>query len=398
MRQVTNSASSPAAVQRPRRKTRRSFRAPARWLWASRLSVVTSTPGKAYEVAEPRVVPEGGQVNSYDTRAAPGSPPLAGSKLLFRYSPRLDPYWQRITRLVRSVHPGLVRNNQAPLRMGASARRLAVDARRGMAQRQLDGEAAAATRMAGHLDGSPQDQHQLAHHGEAEANPARRAGVGDVDLVETLEDAVQLRHGDADAVVLDADSELVALGAGAEQAGAVGRGVLDRVLQQVAEHLAEAAPVGQDRRQVNGQVEAHPHRRRAEPLHRVAAGVGHANPAELGGELAAVQLGGGEQALDQAEEPFGLAFDDVEELLPLAVPGRRRQTSQGVGVADDRGQGGAHLVRGDRHELALEAAQLPQLGHAAPLPLQVGGQLARLVGQDQVALGEALVQVAGLEA
>src|SRR6266702_3333473 len=216
MRQVTNSASSPAAVQRPRRKTRRSFRAPARWLWASRLSVVTSTPGKAYEVAEPRVVPEGGQVNSYDTRAAPGSPPLAGSKLLFRYSPRLDPYWQRITRLVRSVHPGLVRNNQAPLRMGASARRLAVDARRGMAQRQLDGEAAAATRMAGHLDGSPQDQHQLAHHGEAEANPARRAGVGDVDLVETLEDAVELRHGDADAVVLDADSELVALGSGAE--------------------------------------------------------------------------------------------------------------------------------------------------------------------------------------
>src|SRR5271154_6214658 len=77
--------------------------------------------------------------------------------------------------------------------------------------------------------------------GEAEAGAAHGAGVGGVDLVEALEDALELVGGDAAALIADLDFGLVGVdAAGAEVDLGAGRGELDGVGDEVGEGLQDA--------------------------------------------------------------------------------------------------------------------------------------------------------------
>src|SRR5437016_5074964 len=71
--------------------------------------------------------------------------------------------------------------------------------------------------------------------GQAQARAAHFPGARAVDAVETLEDAIEVGGGDADAVVLDFDRDgLVVVAGGDADYAAVGC-VLDGVVDQVAD-------------------------------------------------------------------------------------------------------------------------------------------------------------------
>src|SRR5205085_12520332 len=85
---------------------------------------------------------------------------------------------------------------------------------------------------------------------EAQPGPAVDVGLAGVAPVELLEDRLLLRRGDAEALVPDVDAD-AGLGArGRDRHLAALRGVLDRVVDQVDEHLLDPVAVADHRRAV----------------------------------------------------------------------------------------------------------------------------------------------------
>src|SRR6266542_2694376 len=107
-------------------------------------------------------------------------------------------------------------------------------------ERQLEGERRALALARGHPDPSAHRRDEAARDEEAEAGPARAAaGLRVGAAVELAEDLILVGLGDADALVGDADLDGLALARRADGDGAARGRVLDRVVEQDREHLAQ---------------------------------------------------------------------------------------------------------------------------------------------------------------
>ncbi len=194
---------------------------------------------------------------------------------------------------------------------------------------------------------------------------ARHRGVG---LAETLEHVGDEVGTDAGAVVADRDRHLFVAPADLDRDQAVARGELDRVRQQVAQHLHQAVMVDRGlhpfgaRRQVEAQRHAGLarlalHRLGRVPQHRRqrlhAAPVFH---------LTRLDLLDVEQIVHHPHQAVAALAGDVQQLGHV-----RRQFAGHAGVEQrqrgvDRGERRAQLVRDGGHELALHALDLLALG------------------------------------
>ena len=79
--------------------------------------------------------------------------------------------------------------------------------------------------------------HDFLHYGQAQAAAALGAGPGFVDAIEAFEDALLVRLGDSDAVVLDLDNYLRVVGTGGYFHFAAGAVIFDGVIGKVDKDL-----------------------------------------------------------------------------------------------------------------------------------------------------------------
>ena len=145
-----------------------------------------------------------------------------------------------------------------------------------------------------------------------------------------------------------------------------GRGVTERVVHQVGEHLAERVEVGAHRRRV---------RRRPRASNSTALRVGPAGQRRPGLARRRVDAppprASGCQRPDSMRDRSSRSSTSrcIRRALLRIVPRKRRVVSgsggcrqQGLGVARDRGERGLELVGHVGHEVAAHRLQAPQLG------------------------------------
>src|SRR6185503_6575163 len=92
-------------------------------------------------------------------------------------------------------------------------------------------------------DGAGVLLHDAAADGEAESGASLLAGVGRLNLLETVEDAVQLLDGDAAAFVDDFEENRVAGGVGMNADRGGWRRELDGVGEEIGDDLEDAVGV-----------------------------------------------------------------------------------------------------------------------------------------------------------
>ena len=149
-----------------------------------------------------------------------------------------------------------------------------------------------------------------------------------------------------------------------------GRRVLDRVVDQVAEHLQQAGPVGaDDGGAVQGEVEGCLGEPQAGRLDRLGGERVCLHAIEAEGQRVRVELTGGQDVLDDARQPAGLGRDHVQQDVALLLVELDVGAAQGHRGAVDAGERRAQLVRHGRDEVALQL-----------LDLALGGQVAK--GED----------------
>src|SRR5882724_1043951 len=85
--------------------------------------------------------------------------------------------------------------------------------------------------------------------GEAESSAANFAGTGSVHAIETFENAGLVGLGDADAGVRDGEFDFGGAGRGAEHDLAAGRGILNRIVEEILQNFGETLAVRRDIRQ-----------------------------------------------------------------------------------------------------------------------------------------------------
>ena len=212
--------------------------------------------------------------------------------------------------------------------------------------------------------------HQLGQQvGDGQAQAGARTGPAAAGgaALEGQEDALQVGRGDADAGVHHLEAgDLAAPGHAQAHLALVGE--LHRIGQQVDEDLAQALGVGGDHGrqpplhlEVEGQ--ALGPGLHADELHdlREEVGEGHLGLFEL--ELAGLDAGQVQQAVDQLQQVLAAAADHVDRLAPA-----RRQLGvalEDLGVAEDAVERRAQLVR--------HAGHVAGLGGVGGLGLLLGG-------------------------
>src|SRR5262245_59265639 len=240
----------------------------------------------------------------------------------------------------------------------------AVKKRSPSGQGQTHGEGRALALDAGHAHLALHAQDQVLHDREPQARPAGGARARLVDAVEALEDPVEVAARDADARVLHRD-QAVAVLTGEPQRDAPGRArVLDRVVDQVVEHLRHGLLVA-----------AHPQGALAAPdleaqalrrqgwLAQAQHAVEHLAPVDrraLDRELARLDARQAEEVGHQVGQPLHVGVDALKELDVVALVVQRAR-EQRLDEALDRGQRGLQLVRDVGDEVAPDALQAPQL-------------------------------------
>ena len=160
------------------------------------------------------------------------------------------------------------------------------------------------------LDDAPGDR-------KAQARAALLARARAVDLLELLEDALLVLGRDADAGVGHRDQEAAVLDLGPDAHGA-GLGELDRVADQVHQHLGEpalvAAPARQVRRHVDLERELLLRRQRLGRAHHVQHQLAHRVVDRRERQLAGLDLGQIEHVVDQAEQMAAVLLDALQHL------------------------------------------------------------------------------------
>ena len=202
---------------------------------------------------------------------------------------------------------------------------------------------------------------------QAEAGAARvraRAVAAPEELREEL--ALFLRgHADARVVHHHLDRAVGRLGAHPHLAGPR---VLDRVRDQVPEHLDEAIPVAHDRRQL-GEIlpEAEPVPCGLDPKGRRDVAQDPAEVDQLLAQLDAsgLDLGDVEEVVDQGAQPVRALGGHLEKALLELRDRPAIAVEHQLDVAAQRRQRRAQLVRDRGHELVLHPVDRPPLRHVA---------------------------------
>ncbi len=284
--------------------------------------------------------------------------------------------------------------------------------RGGRLEREAYGEGAAVAGAAFHGDVAAHQAHQALADHQAEAGAAETAGGGGVGLGEGGEQAGLRRLAHSDAVVFDPEGEpqrLRALDGDPQRypsrvVGGAGR-KLDRVAEQVVEHLAQAGVVGEHALGDLGGDE-HPQRAAAPPGHRqqrAAQAFGQFGDAD-GGVLefdpAGLDLGKVEDVVDQCEQGgAGVAHDPhllALVFVQLAVFEDFQHPEHAVHrgadlVAHGGEEGRLGLVRLFRLAPCLD--RLGRAGDDAALEIPVGLFQRLLGGLARADVGDEAVQV-----
>ena len=147
------------------------------------------------------------------------------------------------------------------------------------------------------------------------------------------------------------------------------RRVLDGVVEQVREDLAQLVRVGGDRRHVRarprGRASRFPGRCARRGSTTADASSRRVAALDLDVQRARLEPAHPEDVVDDPREPLGLGGDDVEQPLTLRARARHRRALKGQRGAVDRRERRAELVRDRRDELALQALDAPLLGQVA---------------------------------
>ena len=208
--------------------------------------------------------------------------------------------------------------------------------------------------------------------GETQPGAAELPGARLVHAVEPLGEPRQVLFRDAAAGVRHGQGRpgsAVAVGARLEarlhpHLAVLGR-VLDGVVHEVDEQLLETVFVSEDVRRIRIHIGADAD---VLPVGLVAEELQDPFRQRPGGHLlhpqahvAHLQVGQGQQVVDEASQPFGVALDHVEELARLpGVVGRVVQ--QRLGVTLYGGQGRAHLMGDVGDEIGADLLQPLQFG------------------------------------
>jgi len=224
------------------------------------------------------------------------------------------------------------------------------------------------------LDQAPRD-------GEAETGAA--AGARRVGPPQPLEHMRQLGLGDTAAAVTDGDGGGVGAVAQGDDHLPAGRGVPERVDQQVGEHTAELVATRRDQRrrgpsrhgsgQVAGQAHAPGLGVGLEHLQDLGDQAGQVGRLEVEGERARLDLRQLEQVVDQVGEPVHLGDQAVE----VAAAGgwiADDLVGQRLGDRPQARQRGAQVVRGPGNQVAAAGLHGPLAGEGLAEPFGGGGQ------------------------
>src|SRR6266540_2268810 len=238
--------------------------------------------------------------------------------------------------------------------------------------REVEPERRAAAEVRGDLDLTAHSSHELAADVEAEAGAADAARQIRIEPVELLEDPLVLVDGDPEPFVLDREADPVVVPLESNVDPAAARGVLDGVLDEIRQHLADllavAGRVGQPRRRRQLDRDA---RRRVEPR-RLDDGPRHRVGVEalaLEVEPAGVQPGGElareQELVDDRRQPVCLVGEEGEQLIAARAVERRETLLQGQRCAVDRCKRRAQLVRHGGDEVSLCLIEAFVLGDVA---------------------------------
>jgi hypothetical protein len=213
-------------------------------------------------------------------------------------------------------------------------------------------------------DAAGEEGGELAREREAEARAAHTALNGAVHLHEVLEDALLIGGSDADAGVGDGEANHLSFRDGGDAHLAV-RGELERVRDEVAQHLAEALFVGVQRDGLGRVIEREGHLlvggERAEHPTQRGKQARNAEVVRPQLHLPRFDLRDVEQVADHVRQPLGRALDEPHLLGLLkgerAVDVREEDPRE----IDHRAEWGAQLVADVGQESRLDLGEPPQL-------------------------------------
>jgi len=157
----------------------------------------------------------------------------------------------------------------------------------------------------------------MLHNGKSK--PTSSACPRTVPLKETLEDAIEFFDGNSWASIPNADGEFVVLARELDSNAAALRRELERVVQEVREHLPNAVRITRDKREIRWDVEVEGNRlccgTRLEPAKRRACQLGEVGwyPSKL--QLATLGFGQFQQLVHQTCQMFNLGCNPSQEVL-----------------------------------------------------------------------------------
>src|SRR5262249_22451447 len=192
---------------------------------------------------------------------------------------------------------------------------------------------------------------------EAEPGTADAAGHLRVDAVELLEDAALLVDGDPEALVANVEDHVALVRLDADLDHAAIRRVLDRVLDEVDEHLPDLVAVGLDERHAVGDAVTDLHARRgvrAGRLDDALDQLGGVEGLRLEVEPAGVELARQQNLVDDPAKALGLVGDQRDEAVTAALVEGEVVSEQRLRGAVDGGQRRPQLVGRGRDEARLQ--------------------------------------------
>src|SRR5262245_25763292 len=259
------------------------------------------------------------------------------------------------------------RREPARSRCGDS-RRLGDALRRPLRGRDLheEGRALAVVRL--DPDASVEPVDELTADVETEAGAPDAARHVRIEAIELLEDAPALGCRDAEPAVADRPQHVVVPALDADVHGPAVRRVLDGVLDEVDEHLAQLLLVGAHGRKLlrRGEIER-------DAFREVGAGGvddargDHSRVDGLDRQLEppGVEVAREQEVVDDLGEAAGLVLDDLEQPVARLVADVDVLTADRDRGAVDRGQRRAQLVRDGRDEVGAHLLEGAVLGQVA---------------------------------